>query len=49
LIDVQQRRITELAHEIRTPLNAVIGYAQITSEEVLGIIMNRCFTALSNH
>ena len=40
MIDVQQRKITELAHEIRTPLNAVIGYAQITSKEVLGKIKN---------
>ena len=40
LINAQQRRIAELAHEVRTPLNAVIGYAQIISQEVLGKIDN---------
>jgi len=32
----QQQRIAELAHEVRTPLNAVIGYAQIISEQLMG-------------
>jgi len=32
----QQLRIAELAHEVRTPLNAVIGYAQILSEQLMG-------------
>jgi two-component system, cell cycle sensor histidine kinase PleC len=32
----QQLRIAELAHEVRTPLNAVIGYAQILSQEIMG-------------
>ncbi len=32
----QQLRITELAHEVRTPLNAVLGYAQILSEQLMG-------------
>jgi len=32
----QRLRIAELAHEVRTPLNAVIGYAQILSEQLMG-------------
>jgi two-component system cell cycle sensor histidine kinase PleC len=32
----QQLRIAELAHEVRTPLNALIGYAQIMSEQLIG-------------
>lgn len=43
LVAEQQQRIAELAHEIRTPLNAVIGYAQMISEEVLGDIGNPAY------
>ncbi|NQV99299.1 MAG: HAMP domain-containing histidine kinase [Rhodospirillales bacterium] len=43
LVSEQQQRLAELAHEIRTPLNAVIGYAQMISEEVLGTIGNPAY------
>lgn len=43
LVADQQQRIAELAHEIRTPLNAVVGYAQMISEEVLGEIGNPAY------
>ncbi len=43
LLEAQQQRIAELAHEIRTPLNAVIGYAQMISEETLGDIGNPAY------
>ncbi len=35
-ITQQQLRVAELAHEVRTPLNALIGYAQILSEQLIG-------------
>lgn len=48
LIAEQQQRLAELAHEIRTPLNAVIGYAQMISQEVLGEVGNPAYKDHAN-
>lgn len=48
VVAAQQQRIAELAHEFRTPLNAVIGYAQMISEEVLGEIGNPAYKDHAN-
>ena len=36
----ERQRLNELAHEINTPLNAMIGYAHIMAEELLGPVGN---------
>lgn len=48
LLEAQQHRIAELAHEIRTPLNAVIGYAQMISQETLGKVGDPAYKEYAN-
>lgn len=39
-VAAERQRLAELAHEINTPLNALLGYAHIMSEQMMGPLDN---------
>lgn len=39
-VEKERQRLGELAHEINTPLNALIGYAHIMAQELMGPVAN---------